>query len=238
MTMWVIATFVAFFVKGVCGFANTLVFTSILSYGTANANISPTELLIGYPMNLLMTWNNRKELKTKVWLPLSLLVLFGSIPGAFILKNVDAGIIKVFFGLVVSVLGVQMFLQEYQHKTTKPSKITMLIMGIVGGMLCGLFGVGAMLGVCVTRMTDTMTEFKGNVSMVFAVENTIRLITYAVLGLFAMSAIRTAMILIVIALIGMFAGMQCSKFMKDTTVKKIVIILLILSGISLIIQNI
>ena len=65
MTMWVIATFVAFFVKGVCGFANTLVFTSILSYGTANVNISPTELLIGYPMNLLMTWNNRKELKTK-----------------------------------------------------------------------------------------------------------------------------------------------------------------------------
>lgn len=49
-----------------------------------------------------------------------------------------------------------------------------------------------MLGVCVTRMTDTMTEFKGNVSMVFAVENTIRLITYAVLGLFTMSAIRTA----------------------------------------------
>ena len=95
----------------------TLVFTSILSYGTANVNISPTELLIGYPMNLLMTWNNRKELKTKVWLPLSLLVLFGSIPGAFILKNVDAGIIKVFFGIVVSVLGVQMFLQEYQHKT-------------------------------------------------------------------------------------------------------------------------
>ena len=95
-----------------------------------------------------------------------------------------------------------------------------------------------MLGVCVTRMTDTMTEFKGNVSMVFAVENTIRLITYAVLGLFTMSAIRTAMILIVIALIGMFTGMQFSKFMKDTTVKKIVIILLILSGISLIIQNI
>ena len=61
MTMWVIATFVAFFVKGVCGFANTLVFTSILSYGTANVNISPTELLIGYPMNLLMTWKGIKD---------------------------------------------------------------------------------------------------------------------------------------------------------------------------------
>ena len=238
MTMWVIATFVAFFVKGICGFANTLVFTSILSYGTANVNISPTELLIGYPMNLLMTWNNRKELKTRIWLPMSLLVLLGSIPGAFILKNIDAGIIKVFFGIVVIVLGVQMFLQEYQHKTSNPSKATILIIGIFGGILCGLFGVGALLGVCVTRMTDTSSEFKGNISAVFSVENTTRLITYGLLGLFTASAIHTALILLLVALLAMFLGMQCSKFMKDTTVKKIVIILLILSGISLIIQNI
>ena len=181
MTIWIIATFVAFYVKGVCGFANTLVFTSILSYGTANVNISPIELLTGYPMNLLMTWNNRKELKTRIWLPLSVLVLFGSIPGAFMLKNVDASIIKVFFGFVVIALGIHMFLQEYQHKTSKPSKATMLIMGVFGGMLCGLFGVGALLGACVTRMTDTSSEFKGNVSAVFSVENTIRLITYSAL---------------------------------------------------------
>ncbi len=238
MTIWVIATFVAFYVKGVCGFANTLVFTSILSYGTANVNISPTELLIGYPMNLLMTWNNRKELKTKIWLPLSILVLMGSIPGAFMLKNIDAGLIKVFFGAVVTVLGIQMFLQEYQHKTSKPSKPVMLIMGVFGGMLCGLFGVGALLGACVTRMTDTSTEFKGNVSAVFSVENTIRLITYGTLGLFTKSAIHTALILLVVALIAMSLGALSCKFMKETTVKKLVIILLILSGISLIVQNI
>lgn len=238
MTIWIIATFVAFYVKGVCGFANTLVFTSILSYGTANVNISPIEILTGYPMNLLMTWNNRKELKTRIWLPLSVLVLFGSIPGAFMLKNVDAGIIKVFFGFVVIALGIHMFLQEYQHKTSKPSKATMLIMGVFGGMLCGLFGVGALLGACVTRMTDTSSEFKGNVSAVFSVENTIRLITYSALGLFSASTFHTAAILIVVALIGMSLGSLSSRFMKDSTVKKIVIILLILSGLSLIIQNI
>lgn len=238
MAMWVIATFVAFYVKGVCGFANTLVFTSILSYGTANVNISPTELLIGYPMNLLMTWNNRKKLKTKIWLPLSVLVLMGSIPGAFMLKNIDAGLIKVFFGAVVTVLGIQMFLQEYHHETSKPSKPAMLIIGVFGGMLCGLFGVGALLGACVTRMTDISTEFKGNVSAVFSVENTIRLIAYGTLGLFTPSAIHMALALLLVALVAMFLGMQSCKFMKDTTVKKMVIILLILSGISLIVQNI
>lgn len=52
----------AYFVKGLCGFANTLVFTSILSFGSAtNANISPVDLLVGYPTNVILTWKNRKS---------------------------------------------------------------------------------------------------------------------------------------------------------------------------------
>ena len=46
MIYWILATLTAFFIKGLCGFANTLVFTSILSFGIVNANISPVELLI------------------------------------------------------------------------------------------------------------------------------------------------------------------------------------------------
>ena len=65
MTLWIIATLCAFFIKGLCGFANTLVFTSILGFGVANVNISPVELLLGYPTNLILTWNNRKKLDKK-----------------------------------------------------------------------------------------------------------------------------------------------------------------------------
>ena len=76
MYLWIIATVVAYFIKGLCGFANTLVFTTILSFGTPNVNISPIDLLIGYPTNLILTWENRK----KVYLPLIALVIIGSIP--------------------------------------------------------------------------------------------------------------------------------------------------------------
>lgn len=37
MGLWILATLSAFFVKGLCGFANTLVFTSILGFGSSNA---------------------------------------------------------------------------------------------------------------------------------------------------------------------------------------------------------
>ena len=54
MYLWIIAAVAAYFIKGLCGFANTLVFTSILIFGASNANISPIDLLLGYPTNLIL----------------------------------------------------------------------------------------------------------------------------------------------------------------------------------------
>ena len=62
MFLWIFATAVSYFIKGLCGFANTLVFAAILSFGASNANISPIDLLLGCPTNLILTWKNRKSL--------------------------------------------------------------------------------------------------------------------------------------------------------------------------------
>lgn len=67
MYLWMLAAVVAYFIKGLCGFANTLVFTAILSFGSVNANISPIDLLLGYPANVILTWENRKNLDPKVY---------------------------------------------------------------------------------------------------------------------------------------------------------------------------
>lgn len=81
MFLWIIATICAFFVKGLCGFANTLVFTTILSFGNSNVNISPVELILGYPTNIILAWKERKSIKWSICVPLALLVIVGSVPG-------------------------------------------------------------------------------------------------------------------------------------------------------------
>lgn len=116
MILWFIAAFTAYFVQGLCGFANTLIFTAILSFGAANANISPVDVLLGYPANLILTWKNRRSLDPKVILPLAILVLAGSIPGALMLRNVDARPVKLVFGLVVIALGMEILAREYSKK--------------------------------------------------------------------------------------------------------------------------
>ena len=69
--LWILAAETAYFIKGLCGFVNALVFTSISSFGVSNADSSPSDLLLA-----------------------------GSIPGALLLKTVDIKTVKLIFGVV------------------------------------------------------------------------------------------------------------------------------------------
>ncbi len=113
MVWLIIATVCAFFVKGLCGFANTLVFTTILGFTRDNINISPVELILGYPSNIILAWKESKSLDWKIFLPLSMLVVAaGSIPGMLLLKNADARLAKAGFGIAVIAIGFEMLFRS------------------------------------------------------------------------------------------------------------------------------
>lgn len=237
MALWILATLAAFYIKGLCGFANTLVFTSILGFGANNVAISPVELMLGYPTNIILTWRYRKKLNKAVYIPLALLVLMGSIPGALLLKNVNASYIKIVFGVVVILLGIEMYLRESKSIEFKESRLFLGVIGILSGVLCGLFGVGALLAAYVGRVTGTSNEFKANISAVFIVDNTFRLILYSVLGIINLSSLKQAAIMMPFVLLGLFAGIKSAMVLDEKIAKRIVIILLIISGLALIIKE-
>ena len=237
MTIWIIATLVAFFVKGLCGFANTLVFTSILGFGVANVNISPVELMIGFPPNIIQVVKNRKRLKKNIFLPLILLVLAGSIPGAVLLKNVDVSLLKAIFGVVVVLIGIEMLVREYGQKKARESKVILTVIGLVSGVLCGLFGIGAPMAAYVSRVSRDSDEFKANIGMVFMVENIVRLLIYGIFGVLTLEALKQAAVLMPFVIVGMFAGMKSAKVLNEKTVKVLVIVLLIVSGAVLTVKS-
>ena len=237
MLWWIIATVCAFFVKGLCGFANTLVFTTILRFGNSNVNISPVELILGYPTNIILAWKERRSIKWNICLPLALLVIVGSIPGALFLKNADTSIIKLVFGAVIVFIGLEMLLREFQTKKMKQSKLALGIIGILSGLLCGLYGVGALLGAYVNRVTDDSSSFKANICVVFLVDNTFRIILYALWGIITLDIIKQAAVLIPLMLMGLVLGMVSGKFLNEKLIKKIVVLMLIVSGMALIINN-
>ena len=80
------------------------------------------------------------------------------------------------------------------------------VLGILSGFLCGLYGIGALLGAYVSRVTDDSSSFKANICVVFFVENTVRMVLY-----------------------GMWGGQR----VNDRIAKKLVLILLIVSGVAI-----
>ena len=237
MIFWIIATLLAFYVKGLSGFANTLVFTSILTFGTANINISPVELILGYPTNLIISIKERKAITPRIVIPLAVMVIIGSLGGALFLKNADTTLIKIIFGVLVILVGIEMLLRELSQKKAKSSKVLLTIIGILSGFLCGLYGVGALLGAYIGRTTDDLKSFKANICTVFIIENTFRIILYLFYGIITMESIKRALILSPFMLIGLGAGMLSAGKISEKIVKRIVIILLIVSGIALILTN-
>jgi len=234
----VIAILCAYLVKGMCGFANTLVFSTIMSFTTDNITISPIELIVGYPSNILIAWKERKAISAKICFPLSVLVILGSIPGALFLKNGNTQLIKLLFGFVVVFIGMEMFFREFQKGKEKTAPAILIILGVLSGILCGLFGIGALLAAYVSRTTENSSAFKGNICIVFMVENSFRIILYSVIGIINFEIFKNALLLFPFMLIGLFAGMFLAKVVSEKIVKNIVIILLILSGLSLIINSI
>ena len=183
MIWWIAATLCAFYVKGLCGFANTLVFTTVMSFGLSNRNISPVELLLGYPSNAIIALKERRSIDPKLCLALAALVVLGSIPG----------------------------------------------------VLCGLYGVGALLGAYVSRVARDARAFRANLCVVFFVENTLRIILYSAMGLLNMGMLLQAARLFPAALLGLFLGMKSGAYVSEKAVRRIVIVMLIVSGLSLVI---
>lgn len=238
MIYWIIAAFCAFFVKGLCGFANTLVFTSILSFGNNNISISPVDLALGLPPNIIMAYREREHVKWSVCLPTAALLILGSIPGLFFLKNTDAGVLKIFFGFVIIALGIEMLIRERNNKKVKENKILLVVIGISAGILCGLFGIGALLSAYVSRVTEDTHQFKANMCVIFLIENIFRAVLYTARGVITVESLKLSLILLPVMLIALFLGMLSVKFLDEKKAKTIIIVMLMISGLALIINSI
>ena len=231
-----VAVTLAYTVKGLTGFANTLVFSTIMSFFTNNLSITPLEIILGTPSNIFIAIRERRQFKWRVVLPLALLTIAGCIPGVLLLKAGDPRLVKLMFGVAVTVVALETFMAE--RMKLRPSRIMLVIIGLAAGVMCGMYGIGALLGVYVSRTTSSPSEFRANISMIFILADIFRAVLYAATGIFTMEIFISALKLAPFMVCGMCIGTVLSGKLNPTIVKKAILILLILSGISLIISNI
>lgn len=237
MLIWIIAALFSGFIKGLCGVGDTPVFSSILSFAHNNIDISPVSVLTSLPANMIISWQNRKALKTKIWLPMALLLVVGSIPGTVLLKNTDTSTLKLFFGVFIVIVGIAMLYNELGSRKIKASKALLLLVGILSGLSSGLFGIGVLLVVYITLTTDDLESFRGNICAIFASENAVRFVMYIILGLMTPAVVKRGLIILPFSLAGVFLGTRSVAFLDERKARIIIMCMLIFSGAVIVATN-
>jgi len=238
MPLWMLAVLVGYFVKGVAGIGNTLVVTSAMSYTRTNAEITPVELLLCVPTNLVVTWVYRRHINWKLAIAPMCMVLAGDVLGVLLLKNVDVTAMKMVFGVVLILLPVEQLWRELRGKPGKAAHpALMLMLGISAGVLCGMFGVGALLAAYLSRVTTDDMTYKGTMSVIFTVENAFRIVAYSVTGLLTTASLINAAMLLPFMGLGLFLGIRLSNCMNARTMRIIIGAMLLISGIPLVLAG-
>lgn len=236
--LWMLAVLVGYFVKGIAGIGNTLVVTAAMTWTRTNQQITPVELLLCVPTNLLLAWRNRRHIDWRLTVPPLCMVLAGDVVGVLLLKNADVTALKGVFGVVLILLGAEMLWRELRgvaEKKTHPAILWTL--GISAGVLCGLFGAGALLAAYFARVTRDDKVYKGSMCFIFAMENIFRVIVCSVTGLLTLETMRIAAILALPMFAGLFAGMKLSGKMNARTMRIVIIVMLMVSGLPLVLAN-
>ena len=237
MLLWMLSVLAGYFVKGVAGFGNTLVVTGVMAFSRTNAELTPVELLLCVPTNLTLAYVHRRSIDWKLALPPLLMTLAGDALGVLLLSRVDVTAMKLVFGAVLILLGLEGCWRVRRQVSGRTHPALMAALGVASGVLCGLFGVGALLAAYFARVTEDDASYKGSMCMIFAVENLFRVVAYALTGLLTAATLKNAAMLLPFMAAGLALGMKCSGKMNVRVMKTVVNVLLMVSGVALLVTN-
>jgi len=230
----------AYFIKGITGFGNTLVMAPLFSFVVSNRFTTPVDLLISIPTNAWLVWKNRASINLKTVLPLSIMLLAGIIPGIVLLKTGNDLVLKAVLGVVIVALGIEMLYRKPPEQTGAAggSKALLAVVGLISGVLAGMYGISAFLIAYISRTSADRSQFRANLCSLFLVDNIFRLIWYSVAGIMTAEIIRFTIFMTPAVVFGMYLGIKVDTGLKEDTVRKATIYLLVISGAVLLIKSV
>lgn len=234
------STLFAYTIKGIAGFGNTLLMTPLFSFILESKQITPVDLLLSIPINAFIVLRDKKSFSLKIVVPLSVLLLIGDVIGSMFLVNSNDKILKIFLSILIIGIAIEMWTRPQKIADKKPQPILLGIIGVLSGITAGIFGISVLLVAYISRTTTNRSEFRANLGFVFLVDNLFRLFYYSTLPkpIITQNALIITLTLLPAVIIGMYIGIKIDHRLKETTIKKIFVILLISTGILLFVQNV
>ena len=233
-----LAVLLAYFVKAITGFGNTLVMGSLFSFVVPNTITTPVDLLMSIPTNAYMAWRERSAILFKTAVPLAALMVVGLVPGTFFLRMGSDWLLRAILGLVLVGMALQIAFEKAGAQRKSNNMVTVAFTGLVSGILAGMFGIGTLVAVYFSKTAENKQQLRSNTCFVFLCENIFRVVLYWATGILNRYIFLITLALFPAVVIGMALGRRADQYVDEVQMKRAVVVLLVLSGTVLFVRNV
>jgi len=223
-----------FFVQTVAGFAGGLFALPII------LQVIPMQEAVAYLsvflclFSILLVYRNWTDIDKKTVRELSVGIIVGLAAGVGILKTGSPMVLKRLLGVFILLFVTYHFLKK--KKLTLPGRWGVLF-GLAGGVFSGMFSAGGPTYVMyVYNRIDGAAVFRATLIGILSITNILRLPMLVVSDILTTQILITSLYIVPAFVLALFLGNRLYNKINEHTFKNILMILLVVSGISLLIR--
>ena len=229
------AVLTAYVIFGIAGFGSTLIAVPLLAHAYPIKFVIPMVVLLDCVGAISMGVRLRASVNRAELLPLLPFLAVGLLIGAFLLLRVPAALLLGALGIVVVAYGA--LYASGKQPDLRVGRWAAPPVGLFAGITSSMFGVGGPIYVMyLTARGSSPESVRATVPVIFVFTTVARIAIFAVAGLFTLTVLYTAAALLPIMLVGMWLGHRLHLNMSREHVVRIIGVLLIGSGVSLLLR--
>lgn len=227
-----IAIFLGFFVQTVVGFAGSLVALPVLLIGLKLPDAIAYISIFYFFSSVFLVSKEWRDIDRRVILRLTLASVIGVASGIAVLAFTKPLILKKGLGIFI-ILYVAYAL--YGKADLKLGYKSNMIFGALGGFFSGVFSTGGPLYVIsVQNSVQQVKAFRATMIGVLAMVTLVRVPALSISGVLNFSHVKTSLLILPVFFLAQFLGKKMFLRINESLFRKILMVLLCLSGLALI----
>lgn len=232
---FILLALLAEIVGTVGGFGSSLLFVPIASYFFDFHSVLGITALFHLSSNISKIYFFRKGYNLKLIYTIGIPAIIFVAIGAWISKYIRTEILEI--ALSIFLILVSLFFLLFQDITLKPTNSNSVIGGTLSGLIAGLLGTGgAIRGLTLSAFNLKPEVFIATSAIIDLGIDATRSVVYGMNGYIHRDDLYLIPILLLVSIIGTFIGKKILLKISENQFKKIVLLLILITGIGTLIK--
>jgi uncharacterized membrane protein YfcA len=227
--------FIAYLVRGIAGFGSGLIAVPLLTLISPVTTVVPVVVSLDYIGSASQSVRNLGHIAWREQLVLVPSMLIGIGAGLWLLTGLPTWVLPRVLAVFVIAFGIYQLLPL---PPARGSRIAALYCGILGGLLGTLFGTGGPFYAIYLNLRGLeRNAFRATFALNYLIDGGVRLIAYAVMGLYRRDMLSHLLVALPIVGAGLYLGGRVQVGLSQRTFVRMISLLLLASGVALLIRH-